>query len=60
MKRDSESRGKRYYEDLGKPHIALSKFGYVFFVGGTWKGEDNRFDLAVGFSNKLNAERAKS
>ena len=57
---DSASRSKRYLDYTDKPHIVLSRFSRVFFVDGILKGKDNRFDLAYDFTDKLNAERAKS
>ena len=60
MIHDSKSRSKRYFDDTGKPHIVLSRFGCGFFVDGNWKGKDNRFNLAYDFTDKLNRERAKS
>ena len=60
MIHDSKSRSKRYYQDLSKPHIALSKYDRVFVAFGAGIGNNENLNMNACFVSKLNSEIAKS
>ena len=60
MIHDSKSRSKRYSEYVSKPHIVLSRYDRVFIAFGACIGSNENWNMTVSFTDKLNAERAKS
>ena len=60
MIHDSKSRSKRYYKDLSKPHIVLSRYDRKFFAADGLAGNKEDRKIIERFIRKLNRARAKS